>query len=167
MYSILQGLQGNMWIILTIIWKRHLIQNRNIECALLNYNMVQLGTNQGGRGHFAPQLQSRCLWSWEARAVRESNCVAAGLLRSLGTQLLATLHVWNPLHRYVIMWFQEDSPSERKFLVWGMVLVWSIETNKQENAKARANLAKEKFGGSCISAEVKHIGVYIDLYSVS
>lgn len=61
------------------------------------------------------------------------------------------------------MWLQEASPSERGCLVRGSGLL----KTKQKPKKPTANLAKEKLGVSCISAEVRHIGVRIDLYSDS
>lgn len=60
------------------------------------------------------------------------------------------------------MWLQEASPSDRGCLVQ----VYGLIKPKQ-NPKQTANLAKEKFGISYISAEVSRIGVHIDLCSDS
>lgn len=104
---------------------------------------------------------SSCLWSREARGVSECNCVAAGLLCSLGMPWLLMLRVWNPPHQHATMWFQEASPSDRRFLVWG----YGLFKKKTNNAKSTVNLAKGKFGGSDISAEVRYIGVFILIYT--
>jgi len=44
------------------------------------------------------------------------------------------------------------------------VRIWSIKKIQKTPTNATVNLSKEKFGGSYISAEVRHFGVYIDLY---
>lgn len=135
------------------------------ECSQLNYNMVQIGTTYSDRGHFTRAPSAAVLDYGKQREFLRAitwlqGCCVVWMCSNYS-------HCMCEIHPISMQTCGSRKLAFRQKVPY--VRIWSIKINQTKKKKPTkpqcktVNLAKDWFGGSYTSAEVRHIGFQIDL----